>query len=151
MTRRAIIIRDVPDQPPSIENLGHDLRAACMRISRKVRHEASEVPPHFVTVMAKLAAQPRTASELAQAELVSAPSMSRTIGDLEEAGMLTREISTTDRRKQILTLTDKGFDVLEEIRTTRDSWMTERLREFSDEERALLVEATVLMNRLVHE
>lgn len=122
-----------------------------MRIARRVRHEASQVPPHYATVMAKLTDQPRTAAELAAMELVSAPSMSRTLGELEEEGIIHRETSSEDRRKQICTLTDKGLALIEEIRANRDNWMTSRLADFTDEERELLVRATTLMNRLVQQ
>ena len=146
---RTRVIGPTASEDPTLETLDYDLRAACMRVARKVRHEASPVPPHFVTVLAKLSLQPRTAAELAQLELVSAPSMSRTITELEDAGLISREVDPDDRRCQICTLTDAGADVLNEIRETRDSWMADRLASLAPEDRTLLVRAATLLNQMV--
>ncbi|MGA4508790.1 MarR family winged helix-turn-helix transcriptional regulator [Propionibacteriaceae bacterium G1746] len=134
---------------PTIQQVSHELRAACMRVSRRVRVEASSLPPHQVAVLAKVNEQPRTAAELAELELVSAPSMSRTIGELEAAGLISRETSPDDRRQRIVTITGAGIDIIDEIRSTRDYWMVERVEACTDEERAILVQATALLNRMV--
>lgn len=138
-------------EAPSIQKVSHELRAACMRIARKVRYEASSMPPHQVAVLSHLMDHPRTAAEIAEAESVSAPSMSRTIGELEEAGFIAREVSPDDRRQRICSLTDKGQQMIEVIRSARDTWMVERVAACTDEERELLVEATRLLNRMVRQ
>lgn len=136
---------------PTVQQVAHELRAACMRITRKVRYEASHLPPHQVAVLSHLNQRPRTAAELADAESVSAPSMSRTVGELEAAGLISREVSATDRRQRICTVTDQGHAMIEAIRSSRDTWMVERLIACTDEERDTLVEATRLLNRMLHQ
>lgn len=136
---------------PSVQQVSHELRSACMRITRKVRYEASQLPPHLVAVLSHLNQRPRTAAELADAETVSAPSMSRTVSELESAGLIAREVSTTDRRQRICTLTEQGNAMVERIRSTRDTWMVERVIACTDHERATLIEATELLNRMLHQ
>ena len=60
-------------------SLSNDIRLACMRISRRVRFESDrEMAPHQFSVLCRLEGTPRTNSELAEIERVSAPSMKRT-------------------------------------------------------------------------
>lgn len=134
---------------PTVQQVAHELRSACMRIARKVRYEATHLPPHLVAVLSHVNHAPRTAAELAEAESVSAPSMSRTIGELESLGLITREVSATDRRQRICSLTDEGRAMVDRIRTSRDTWMTSRVIACTDEEREVLVHATGLLNRML--
>ncbi|MGA4669439.1 MarR family winged helix-turn-helix transcriptional regulator [Propionibacteriaceae bacterium Y1923] len=134
---------------PTVAQVAHELRAACMRITRKVRYEATHMPPHLVAVLSHVNHRPCTAAELAEAESVSAPSMSRTIGELETLGLIRREVSPDDRRKSICSLTPEGHAMVERIRTSRDTWMTSRVIACTDEEREVLVRATELLNRML--
>lgn len=134
---------------PTVQQVSYELRAACMRITRKVRYEATHMPPHQVAVLSHLNQRPRTAAELAEAESVSAPSMSRTVGELETAGLIAREVSATDRRQRICSLTEQGHAMVDRIRTSRDTWMVERVIDCTDEERAILLQATHLLNRML--
>src|SRR5664280_943684 len=68
---------------PSLACLANDLRLACMRISRRVRFESTQlVAPHQLSVMARLEDHALTPRELAAIECVSPPSMTRTVGCL---------------------------------------------------------------------
>lgn len=136
---------------PNITALAHDLRAVCMRVSRRVRLNTHNLPPHQFTVLAQLEQSPKTASELAEREQVSAPSMSRTIRELSDRGLLTSEVSEVDRRCHVLSLTDAGLAELHEGRRTRDQWMVERLRDCTPEEQKILTEATTILQRLLDE
>ena len=134
------------------DRLTSDFRMACMRISRRVRFESTaSVAPHQFSVLARLEEQPRTPKELAAIEKVSAPSMTRTVGALVEAGLVDRADDPTDGRQVILSLSSEGRRTLRDIRRRRDQWFAARLEKPTDEERAVLAQATVLLERVAAE
>ena len=134
------------------DRLTSDLRTACMRISRRVRFETgSPVAPHQFSALIRLEGGPRTPPELADIEKVSAPSMTRTVGGLVDLGLVARADDPTDGRQVILSLTPEGRATIKETRRRRDQWFAARLETLTDDERALLVEATALLERVAAE
>ncbi|GAB3703085.1 MarR family winged helix-turn-helix transcriptional regulator [Mariniluteicoccus flavus] len=129
--------------------LAYELRVACMRIARKVRYEGSGLAPHLFTILAQVEKQPRTATELAAAEQVSAASMSRTVVELEQRGLITRVRHESDGRTRLISLTGAGHRELAENRRQRDTWMRDRLAACSPAERAVLSEAAAILDRMV--
>lgn len=130
--------------------LASDVRMACQRVSRRVRFDnAHEIAPHQFGVLAKLAKQPRTAGELASLEQVSAPSMTRTLNGLCDAGLATRTNDPTDGRRQVVTVTEEGRAVVDRTIAIRDDWMVRRLEGLTAAERAVLREATDLLERVI--
>lgn len=134
---------------PEAVTLANDLRLACMRISRRVRYESDqEMPPHQFSVLARLEGTPRTNSELAEIERVSAPSMKRTTNCLVEMGYIGRADDPQDRRQVILSLTAAGRKALHRIRRHRDEWMLERFESLTEDERALLARAAEVLAKV---
>lgn len=136
---------------PETFAIAQQLRAACMRITRRVRLEASGMPPHQFAVLAALDHHPHTASELAAREQVSAPSMSRTIKELTEQGLVQHETSEVDRRRKILTLTPDGEETVREVRRSRDHWVIERVRELGPADRDILARATQILEGMLRQ
>ena len=62
---------------------------------------------------------PATMSSLARAEQVSRPAITRTVGALEEAGLVRREVVPADRRQSLVSATAAGRRVLEAGRRAR--------------------------------
>ncbi len=130
-------------------SLSNDIRLACMRISRRVRFESDrELPPHQYSVLVRLEEAPRTNSELADIERVSAPSMKRTTSALVELGLVSRADDPSDGRQVILSLTPEGLKVLRRIRRHRDEWMLSRFEHLTDEERELLQRASAVLAKV---
>lgn len=130
--------------------LAGDLRSVCMRMSRRIRFSDKTVlPPHQVTVLAKLDQAVRTPRELATLECVSAPSMSRTVAALVDQGLVRRADDPDDGRQVRLHLTTEGRRVLAEVRRSRDEWVRTRLGHLSDEECAVLRQAVDILDRVV--
>ena len=139
-------------QPISLAHLANDLRLACMRISRRVRFESTQVvAPHQFSVMARLEGTALTPRELAGIERVSPPSMTRTVAALVERGLVTRQDDPLDGRQVFISLTPQGLLLLKETRRKRDAWMASRLKGISAEERQVLVRASVILTRLASE
>ncbi|GAA4397408.1 MarR family transcriptional regulator [Fodinibacter luteus] len=134
------------------DRLTSDLRIACMRIARRVRFEsAAPVAPHQFSVLVRLEEQVRTPKELACVEKVSAPSMSRTVAGLVDAGLVARADDPTDGRQVILSLTPEGRRTVRDTRRRRDQWFAARLERLTDEEREVLARATEVLERVAAE
>ena len=130
-------------------SLSNDLRLACMRISRRVRFESDrELPPHQFSVLCRLEGTPRTNSELADIERVSAPSMKRTTNALVEQGYVARADDPEDGRQVILSLTPEGRKAVRRIRRHRDEWMLERFEHLNDDEKDLLQRAAAVLAKV---
>src|SRR5664279_3887854 len=101
---------------PSVAHLANDLRLACMRISRRVRFESTQlVAPHQLSVMARLENNALTPRELAAIECVSPPSMTRTVAALVERGLVARQDDPMDGRQVFLSLTAPGLLTLKRL------------------------------------
>lgn len=132
--------------------LANDLRISCMRISRRVRYESdNELASHQFSALIRLEHGPRTNSEIAEIEKVSAPSMCRTTQGLVNRGLVSRADDPTDRRQVILSLTPEGRKTISRVRKHRDEWMLERLRGLSDDERDLLHRASAVLAKVAGE
>lgn len=133
-------------------SLSNDIRLACMRLSRRVRFESDrELAPHQFSVLCRLDEGPRTNSELADIERVSAPSMKRTTASLVERGFVARADDPSDGRQVILSLTPEGRRALKRIRRQRDEWMLARFERLTDEERELLQRAATVLAKVASE
>ena len=135
-----------------LTSLSNDIRLACMRISRRVRYESTDlIAPHHFSVMCRLEESPRTPGELAEIERVSAPSMTRTVAGLVELGYVERTPGTTDKRQVFVALTDEARKVLKETRRKRDAWMSVRVGHLTPEEQEVLLQASAILTRVANE
>src|SRR5665811_520981 len=87
------------------------------------------------TVLAWLEEGPATAGELAVRERVSAPSMSKSVSELEERGYVKRALAAHDARQKIVSLTASGRRALQRGRADRDRYTAALLVHFTPEER----------------
>ena len=141
----------MPDRDPLL-TLASDVRIACQHVSRRVRYDnCHEIPPHHFSVLAKLAmGVADTPGELARIEEVSAPSMTRTVNALVDAGLVARATDPDDGRRHLLTLTPEGSAMVQRTRASRDDWMVRRLQNLSPAELTTLREATDILQKVIH-
>ena len=81
---------------------------------------------------------PATMSALARAEQVTRPAITRTVGALEEAGLVRREEVATDRRQSLVSATAAGKRLLEAGRRARIERLAAVLGDVRPEELAEL-------------
>ena len=91
---------------------------------------------------------PLTPGELAAAERVSPPSMTRIAASLEVAGLATRTDHPSDGRQVLLAASPAGIALLREDRRRREAWLAQRLRELDPADREVLRQAAVVLDRL---
>ena len=140
---------------PDSADLADRLRPALMRVSRYLRREAQRagVSALDALLLGQIKKAPGiSASELADNEHMTRPTMSAHVGRLEEAGWVSRApCAGEDRRRISLQITKKGERALEEIRKHRNDWLAGRLAKLSGAELAALEQAIEPMLALVKE
>jgi DNA-binding MarR family transcriptional regulator len=90
-------------------------------------------------------------NELAAAEQVRPPSMTRIVDALESEGLAERTVDESDRRCQRVTLTSAGRRELASIRRRKTAFLEERLAQLVDAERDAIARALVILERLAEE
>jgi DNA-binding MarR family transcriptional regulator len=94
---------------------------------------------------------PLMPSELASRERIQRPTATRLIGRLETAGLVARSQDPADGRSSLISLTDEGGALLEELRTRKDAFLAQRLRRLPAEDRAVLARAAELLEQLLED
>jgi DNA-binding MarR family transcriptional regulator len=74
--------------------------------------------------------------------------MTKTVGCLLEAGLVTRTPSSEDRRQVVLDVTPAARSLLDEDRRRRDAWLASVLRELDEAQRAALTQALPVLEVL---
>jgi DNA-binding MarR family transcriptional regulator len=122
-----------------------------MRLERRLRSERSSE----VLTVSQLSALgilgrmgPLSPTQLAAAERVQPPSMTRVVAALEELGFVIRHPHASDGRQCVIALSDAGRALLAENRSLRQAWLVDRLDELSPAEREALRRAGPIMQRL---
>lgn len=82
--------------------------------------EQSGLPFSRVRILRRLARNSMTAGELAAAATIDAPAATVALNDLEERGLVVREIDPANRRRKIISLTDAGHEVVARIDSVDD-------------------------------
>lgn len=132
--------------------LASELRIGVMRLRRRLaleRHPDNELSIGSMAVLGLLMRYgDQSIGDLARAERVRPPSMTRTVTCLEEGGYVLRRPHETDGRQVVVSLSEKGRKVLLADRRRRDAWLTRRLAALTPDEREVLRAAAPILDRL---
>lgn len=134
--------------------LAAELQVAVMRLARRLRAESpnDSLTPSQLGALATLGRLgPQAIGDLANTERVKAPSMTKTVANLAKAGLVIRRQDSSDARLVIVELTEDGRERLQEHRSRRRAWLSNRLGALSEDEQALLADACRVLGRLVVE
>jgi DNA-binding MarR family transcriptional regulator len=82
--------------------------------------ETTGLPFSRVRVLRRLARRPMTAKSIAEAATMDAPATTVALNDLEDRGLIMREADPTNRRSKLVSLTDKGREVVASIEQVDD-------------------------------
>jgi DNA-binding MarR family transcriptional regulator len=128
-----------------------DLRIAVMRLARRLRTERASdamTPSQMATLATLTREGPLSPGDLAHAERVQPPSMTRILSSLQEAGMVTRTAHPTDGRQVLYETTDAARTVLRKDRERRDHWLARKMATLSPQERQTLLQAVPILNAI---
>jgi DNA-binding MarR family transcriptional regulator len=123
------------------EELADRLHSAAIHLLRRVRAQdaASGISPGRLSALSVIVfAGPISLNDLAQAEQVRPPTMSRIVDALETAGLARRRVNEKDRRAVRIEATEKGAEALKQGRRRRVRFLAALLARLSALERAEL-------------
>ncbi|HJQ41818.1 MAG TPA: MarR family transcriptional regulator [Jatrophihabitantaceae bacterium] len=135
----------------TISELAALLRPSLLRLTRLVRNQRVDMSVTLtqLSAMATVAKHgPMTAGELATAERVQPPSMTKVLANLEERGLVRRDAAPNDRRQAIVSITPAGVELLDEERRSRDAWLSQQLAKLTPDERATLRNVVPVLDKL---
>jgi len=117
-------------------------------ISRQLaRTVHPDVDPSASPLLARIAKTPDVrASELAALFGVGRGTMSRQLARLDELGLIERRADPDDSRGQLIRLTERGTRRSEDVRATGRAFLRTALRDWSDEDTALLAAQLARLN-----
>jgi DNA-binding MarR family transcriptional regulator len=135
------------------EALAADLRLAVGRLARKLRQvQLGGLSSSQVSALASVERLgPVRLGDLAAAEGVTGPTLTKIVAHLETIGLVTRAADEADRRAARITLTAEGRERLVRIRSDRDAFLEQRLGALDPDARATLAAALPVLRALADE
>lgn len=128
------------------------LHSAAIHLLRRVRREDARAglsAPQLSALSVLVFRGSLTLGELAHAEQVRPPSITRIVADLEAAGLAVRSARASDRRVTVVTVTPKGVRVLEDGRKRRIAALAAEVVALPRADVARLERAIDILERLV--
>ena len=135
----------------SDDELASRLRVAVVRLNRKLRQQAlAGLSPAQASALGTVnrLSNP-TLGELAAAEQVQPPTVTRLVASLETAGLVARETDEGDRRVVRVKITAEGRRNLQRIRSLKNAYLNRRLAALDPAEQQLAESMTSLLEHLV--
>jgi DNA-binding MarR family transcriptional regulator len=135
-----------------LHDMASGLHSAAIRLLRMVKREDRSTgisPPRLSALSVLVFAGPMSLAELAAAEEVKAPTMSRIVEGLVGDGLASREADPGNRRKVRIAATEEGRRRLEAGRERRVRALTARLRRLADSEQRALARGVEVLERAV--
>ena len=136
---------------PSTQEMATRLHAAAIKLLRLLRSEddaSGMTAPRMSALSVLVFRGPLSLAELAAAEQVRAPTMSRLVEGLVRDGLVTRETVPTNRRMVRISATDSGRRLLDEGRERRVRALVERLMALAPSERRALARGVEVLERV---
>lgn len=135
--------------PATCEQVADRLHSASIRLLRRLRlhDKASGIGPAQLSALSVLVfgGRPLSLGELAEAEQVKDPTMSRIVAGMIRAKLAKRHVSKEDRRRLVISPTEKGTRALQQGRQRRVQALANALAGFSPAEVIQLGESAELI------
>ena len=110
-------------------------RFALFPLVRQLRHHNVDLTASQASALATISRRgPLTVGDLAKAEHVSSPMITKIAKGLEEEGLVTRTVDPTDKRVTQMTITKDGERRLERSRSRKNAWLARQFDNLSPEE-----------------
>ena len=140
----------MPDTEPStIAELSRGLSFAIGRANRRMLAAGEGLGQGHLNALATIfRAGPIRPGDLAQREFVSAPTMTRTLRDLEKLGLVSRVPDASDGRSILVSVTPEGEHEVLRARSTRAELLAELLNKLQPDQVAALRDALPALEKL---
>jgi len=127
------------------------LHSAAIHLLRDVRQQDAatrEGPARLSALSVLVFGGPMTLGQLAAAEQVKPPTMTRIVTGLERSGLALRVADSNDARRVQIRATAKGTRLLQQARKRRIEYLASRLEMLREEDLAALRKAVEVLERL---
>lgn len=134
-----------------IRDVAARLHSSAIRLLRSMRRDddgSGLSAPRLSALSVIVLAGPMSLAELATAEQVKPPTMSRIVDALVERGLITRIAKPGDRRSVEIAATAEGKQLLDAGREQRVGALVGRLRGLADSERRALARGVEILERV---
>jgi len=140
--------------PPEISAVADRLHSAAIHLLRRVRKQdaaTGEGPARLSALSVLVFGGPMTLGQLAAAEQVRPPTMSRIVTGLERSRLAERVTDSKDARRVRIRATRDGERLLHQGRRRRIEYLARHLNGLTQAERATLDEAVKLLEGVLRE
>jgi DNA-binding MarR family transcriptional regulator len=145
--------RPAPVPPhPDVLAVADRLHSAAIHLLRRVRKQdiaTGEGPARLSALSVLVFGGPKTLGELAAAEQVKPPTMSRIVVGLDRSRLVTITADPHDARRMRIRATAKGTRLLRKGRQLRIAYLASHLEKLTPEELAKLGEAVEILQTLL--
>lgn len=138
--------------PPDVLAVADGLHSAAIHLLRRVRKQdaaTGEGPARLSALSVLVFGGPKTLGELATAEQVKPPTMSRIVAGLARSRQVEITADPHDARRMRIRATAKGIRLLHKGRQLRIAYLAAHLRELAPQELADLDQAVEILQRLL--
>jgi DNA-binding MarR family transcriptional regulator len=144
----------VADPAPATdaERTADRLHSAAIHLLRRLRREDAKSglsAPRLSALSVVVFGGPLTLGELAAAEQVKPPTMTRLVSALEDAGLVTREPDASDGRLTRIRATARGRTLLLQGRARRVAALSAEVRALDDADREVVERAVVVLEGVI--
>lgn len=147
--------RRIGAKPPAdaaeIADRLHSAAIHLLRRLRRVDEAAGLSAPQLSALSVIVFGGPLRLGDLARAEQVRPPSMTRIVDDLVAGGLVRRDADSKDGRVIHLTAIAKGRRIMSEGRGRRVQMLADALKPLRAAEKRTLAEAVALLERTIHD
>ena len=137
---------------PEAVSVADRLHSAAIYLLRRVRKQdiaTGEGPARLSALSVLVFGGPKTLKELAAAEQVKPPTMSRIVAGLARSRLIHIEQDSQDARRMRIHATAKGTQILQKGRERRIAYLAEHLDSLTSQELSRLREAVEILARLL--
>ena len=137
---------------PDVVAIADQLHSAAIHLLRRVRKQdtaTGEGPARLSALSVLVFGGPKTLGELAAAEQVKPPTMSRIVAGLARSRLIDITADPQDARRMRIRATSKGTRLLQKGRELRIAYLASHLEALAPEELTKLADAVEILQRLM--
>jgi DNA-binding MarR family transcriptional regulator len=144
-------VKATASEPIEYAETAARLRVAVARLARQLRQHSPGglTPSQWSALVSVEESGSLRIGDLADREGVSAPTATRLVASLEDAGLLARTTDPADRRTAYVALTESGREKLEWARGVRTATLAQRLSAMPEADVRRLIELLPLLESIL--
>lgn len=127
----------------------HSAAIHLLRSAAKNDTQSGQGPARLSALSVLVFGGPKTLGQLAAAERVKPPTMSRIVGGLKQSGLAKIQSEPGDARKKVISVTPKGERLLQKARKKRIQSLVESLKRLDESELKILRKAASLIEEIL--